>query len=38
MNVEEALEFVDHLALTTTGKHLDRLQKYIAWRLGQSEI
>ena len=34
MDVEEALEFVDHLALTTTGKHLDRLQKAIlrgAW-------
>jgi hypothetical protein len=34
MDVEEALEFVDHLALTTTGKHLDSLQKAIlrgAW-------
>ncbi|MEG4148892.1 NB-ARC domain-containing protein [Microcoleus sp. Pol12B5] len=34
MDVEEALEFVDHLALTTTGKHLDSLQKSIlrgAW-------
>ncbi|MEG4484510.1 ATP-binding protein [Microcoleus sp. D2_18a_B4] len=29
MDVEEALEFVDHLALTTTGKHLDSLQKAI---------
>ena len=34
MDVEEALEFVDHLALTTTGKNLDSLQKAIlrgAW-------
>ena len=34
MDVEEALEFVDHLALTTTGKHLDSMQKAIlrgAW-------
>ena len=34
MDVEEALEFVDHLALNTTGKHLDSLQKAIlrgAW-------
>jgi hypothetical protein len=34
MNVEEPLEFADHLAFTTTGKHLDRLQKAIlrgAW-------
>ena len=34
MDVEEALEFVDHLAVTTTGKHLDSLQKAIlrgAW-------
>ncbi len=34
MDIEDALEFVDHLALTTTGKHLDRLQKAIlrgAW-------
>jgi len=34
MDVEEALEFVDHLALTSTGKHLDSLQKAIlrgAW-------
>ncbi|MEG4853474.1 NB-ARC domain-containing protein [Microcoleus sp. B5-D4] len=34
MDVEEALEFVDRLALTTTGKHLDSLQKAIlrgAW-------
>ncbi|MEG3922330.1 ATPase [Microcoleus sp. T3_A4] len=34
MDVEEALEFVDHLAWTTTGKHLDSLQKAIlrgAW-------
>ncbi|MEG4120574.1 NB-ARC domain-containing protein [Microcoleus sp. N9_B4] len=29
MDVEEALEFVDHLAVTTTGKHLDSLQKAI---------
>ncbi len=34
MDIEYALEFVDHLALTTTGKHLDSLQKAIlrgAW-------
>ncbi|MEG4318860.1 MULTISPECIES: ATP-binding protein [unclassified Microcoleus] len=34
MDVEEALKFTDHLALTTTGKHLDSLQKAIlrgAW-------
>ena len=34
MNVEEALKFTDDLALTTTGKHLDSLQKAIlrgAW-------
>ena len=29
MDIEDALEFVDHLALTTTGKHLDSLQKAI---------
>ena len=34
MDVEEALKFTDNLALTTTGKHLDSLQKAIlrgAW-------
>ncbi|MEP6486274.1 NB-ARC domain-containing protein [Microcoleus vaginatus GB2-A3] len=34
MDIEDALEFVDYLALTTTGKHLDSLQKAIlrgAW-------
>jgi len=34
MDIEDALEFVDHLALTSTGKHLDSLQKAIlrgAW-------
>ncbi|MEY3866749.1 MAG: hypothetical protein RLZZ338_640 [Cyanobacteriota bacterium] len=34
MDIEEALNFTDHLALTTTGKHLDSLQKAIlrgAW-------
>jgi hypothetical protein len=34
MDVEEALKFTDDLALTTTGKHLDSLQKAIlrgAW-------
>jgi hypothetical protein len=34
MDVEEALKFTDYLALTTTGKHLDSLQKAIlrgAW-------
>jgi len=34
MDIEDALEFTDHLALTTTGKHLDSLQKAIlrgAW-------
>ena len=34
MDFEEALKFTDHLALTTTGKHLDSLQKAIlrgAW-------
>lgn len=34
MDVEEALKFTDHLALITTGKHLDSLQKAIlrgAW-------
>ena len=34
MDVEEAVEFVDHLAFTTTGKNLDSLQKAIlrgAW-------
>lgn len=34
MDIEESVEFVDHLALTTTGKHLDSLQKAIlrgAW-------
>ncbi|WP_339384245.1 hypothetical protein [Microcoleus sp. LEGE 07076] len=29
MDVEEALKFTDNLALTTTGKHLDSLQKAI---------
>ncbi len=29
MDIEDGLEFVDHLALTTTGKHLDSLQKAI---------
>ncbi len=29
MDIEDALEFVDNLALTTTGKHLDSLQKAI---------
>ncbi|MEK0183865.1 ATPase [Microcoleus anatoxicus] len=34
MDIEDALEFTDNLALTTTGKHLDSLQKAIlrgAW-------
>ncbi|MFB8797870.1 MAG: ATP-binding protein [Microcoleus sp.] len=34
MDIEEALKFTDNLALTTTGKHLDSLQKAIlrgAW-------
>jgi DNA-binding transcriptional ArsR family regulator len=34
MDIEEALNFTDHLTLTTTGKHLDSLQKAIlrgAW-------